>query len=563
MDKACKASGKVFTIDVGDMRMLEKLSPRLFGVDYPLPLPTLSPEERKRRRLASRNERRLYRRKCDLTGAAILSSYSPDKPFKVYERDAWWSDRWSPLAYGRPFDFNRTFFEQLMELQREVPRMSLVTTPDAEKYNCTYVNFAGGNRNCYLIFDSDMNEDSYYSNVLKHSRNCMDCSYAEQCDHCYQCIDCTGCYEMRFTQDCVNCANGMFLDNCIGCNDCFFCCNLKNKRYWIRNEQRSKEDYERIMASPELRTHSGLKRLRIEFDSFTRSFPKKYTHRIQAENCIGDYLNGAKNCWHCFNIGDGEDLRYCDALYGAKDCMDVSSFGEHIEHIYESGTIGINDCYLWFCFASVQNCANLLYCLECRQCQNCFGCISLKRNSYCVLNKQYTKAEYQALLPKLVRHLQNTGEWGEYFPLNMSAYGYNETIAQERFPLDREAALAMGALWSDYEPPAPQTKTLDPGMLPEKAEDITEELLGAAVRCEATGKPFRFVEPELRFYRSLSLPLPRRHPDARHLERISRRNPEQLWRRHCAKTGVEVLSSYNPGRPETILSEEAFREELL
>ena len=28
-----------------------------------------------------------------------------------------------------------------------------------------------------------------------------------------------------------------------------------------------------------------------------------------------------------------------------------------------------------------------------------------------------------------------TGEWGEFFPSSLSPFGYNETVAQEYFPL--------------------------------------------------------------------------------------------------------------------------------
>ena len=33
------------------------------------------------------------------------------------------------------------------------------------------------------------------------------------------------------------------------------------------------------------------------------------------------------------------------------------------------------------------------------------------------------------------------GEWGEFFPSTLSPFGYNETVAQEYFPLTREEVL--------------------------------------------------------------------------------------------------------------------------
>ena len=39
--------------------------------------------------------------------------------------------------------------------------------------------------------------------------------------------------------------------------------------------------------------------------------------------------------------------------------------------------------------------------------------------------------------------MKMTGEWGEFFPHEMSPFGYNETVAAEYFPLTRKEALSM------------------------------------------------------------------------------------------------------------------------
>ncbi len=49
--------------------------------------------------------------------------------------------------------------------------------------------------------------------------------------------------------------------------------------------------------------------------------------------------------------------------------------------------------------------AKCFYCKLLTGCQNCFGCISLRNASYCILNKQYTKEEYEALVPQIIEHM--------------------------------------------------------------------------------------------------------------------------------------------------------------
>lgn len=61
----------------------------------------------------------------------------------------------------------------------------------------------------------------------------------------------------------------------------------------------------------------------------------------------------------------------------------------------------------------------------------------MKDAKYCILNKQYSQAEYEELVPQIIKHMKERGEWGEYFPHKLSLFGYNETLAGEQSPLDQ------------------------------------------------------------------------------------------------------------------------------
>ena len=63
----------------------------------------------------------------------------------------------------------------------------------------------------------------------------------------------------------------------------------------------------------------------------------------------------------------------------------------------------------------------------------------MRNNSYCILNKQYTKEEYEALVSKIIEQMNTmpyvdkngvTYKYGEFFPIELSPFGYNETVAQ-------------------------------------------------------------------------------------------------------------------------------------
>lgn len=104
----------------------------------------------------------------------------------------------------------------------------------------------------------------------------------------------------------------------------------------------------------------------------------------------------------------------------------------------------------------------------------------------------------------------------------MSPFGYNHTVCSLINPLSRDEATRQGFNWSDYETPFPKVEKIIKGsMLPEDISQIPDDVLGWAIECEVTLKPFRIIRQELEFYRKHHLPLPRRHPDQRYLDRLT------------------------------------------
>jgi hypothetical protein len=42
------------------------------------------------------------------------------------------------------------------------------------------------------------------------------------------------------------------------------------------------------------------------------------------------------------------------------------------------------------------------------------------------------------MVAKIIAHMQETGERGEFFHLSLSPFGYNETVAMEYFPTEMQ-----------------------------------------------------------------------------------------------------------------------------
>src|SRR3989338_10776983 len=187
MQKTCHQCQTQFEVTQEDLAFYDKVSPVFNGVKYSIPAPTLCPDCRQMTRLAFRNDRVLYKRKCDATGKEVISMYSPDKDVKVFDFQEWISDRWDPMTFGKDYDFSRPFFDQWKDLIYEVPRQNISIDSSCE--NCNYSNQLFGSKNCYLAFSGSTSEDCFYDNRVNYSKNCVDCLFISKSELCYECIE--------------------------------------------------------------------------------------------------------------------------------------------------------------------------------------------------------------------------------------------------------------------------------------------------------------------------------------------------------------------------------------
>ncbi len=153
------------------------------------------------------------------------------------------------------------------------------------------------------------------------------------------------------------------------------------------------------------------------------------------------------------------------------------------------------------------------------------------------------------MLPRVMAHMQDmpyvgqngrTYKFGEFFPAELSPFAYNESLAQEYFPLGQAEALAKGYQWkektrSSYSP------TIQLAELPDDIREVTDQVTQEIIPCLHGGKcpeqcasAFKILPAELQFYRQMNLPLPRLCPNCRYQRRFNLRNPLKLWHRHCA-----------------------------
>ncbi len=570
--KTCQNCKREFVIEPEDFAFYEKIK---------VPPPTWCPQCRMQRRMAWRNERGLHQRSCDRCKKSVIGIYPSDSPFTVYCQSCWWSDEaWDPSSFGRAYDPSRSFLEQFRELQLKVPRQHTNNYSESTMVNSEYTNCSGEDKNCYLAIATAYSEDCLYTHWVTSSKACVDCVYADKSEYCYDCLDIDQCYRVLYAQSCVGCRDSSFLFDCRNTSDSIACVGLRNKRYYIFNQQYSKEEYERKKKEFALHTKEGVQKLAREFYSsdIYKHHPRKSYHGQSNKNSTGDYLSNSEDSQSCFYAKNLRGCRYGFWQYDANDCYDCLAWGEQ-EWGYENVTTGDKGRSLRFCNMCWGSVHDLEYCELCfSSTEDCFGSIGLRGKKFCILNKQYPEQEYRELIGTIKEDMRKRGEYGSPFPVSMSPFPYWDTVAQEHFPLKRDEVIQRGYYWREPEKRS-YLVTLKSEQIPASIHETEDDILKATIACKHNGAcdeqcvtAYKITPAELRIYRQLTIPIPDLCYQCRHASRVQKKNPLKLWHRRCmcelathqhkGSCPDEFETSYAPDRPEIVYCESCYNSEV-
>ncbi|MBI4086200.1 MAG: hypothetical protein HY433_03110 [Candidatus Liptonbacteria bacterium] len=561
--KICQNCRTDFKVESEDFSFYEKIK---------VPAPTFCPKCRLQRRLAFFNLVNLYKRPCGLCKKEVISMYAPEAPYKVYCPLCWWSDKWNPLEYGRDYDVARPFFEQLNQLWHEVPLLGLAIDFPAAK-NSPYNNYGGDIKNSYLTFHVGFNEDCAYGFEVLHSKSVVDCSVINSSELCYDSMNSfknNRCIGSRDVFESMNCA---FLLDSGNCQNCFASANLRGKKYYIFNKPHSKEDYFKEIKKWDLGSYKTYQEIKKQAEKHWKNFPPKPEHMEFSVRSTGSYVFRSKNCRECREVVGAEDSKhiFMCSYPPIKDCYDISSWGDDMELSYECLTSG--DTYgLKFSYGCAEGVLDSEYSFSLGGGSNLFGCISLRNAEYAILNKRYSKKDFEKLRAKIIGHMDEmpyadkkgrTYRYGEFFPVELSPFAYNETVAQKFFPMTRENVLESGYQWRSKE----RTKydiTKKADDLPDHIKDapagITKEIIG----CQKCGRGFKIIKMELDFLKRMNLPLPRECPFCRIDEKFDQWVKNlTLVKRTCDTCGIEFETPHTKEDSKRILCRKCWLQEVI
>ncbi len=586
--KQCQNCKQDFVLEQEDFSLFAKLK---------VPSPTFCPHCRWQRHLSFRNARNLYKRKDSQTEKEIISIYSPDKDIQVLEQHAWHGDSWDPMEFAQEYDWKRPFFEQIKELIHKVPFPSM---NNWDAVNSDFCNFTKGNKNCYLVFGGDFNEDTAYSGYNFYTKNSADLYWVNKGEFCYELIDSENNYQASYGRYIDSCLDVHFGYELRGCQNCIGCINLRKQKHYIFNKPYSAEEYAEKMKGIDLGSFKQIESLQAQFEELKQKSIFRPYRILNSIHSSGDNIYNAKNCHYSFDVFDGaENCRYLLlAAGGIKDSYATGHAGAKSELLYDSMSVypGNNVIASWI----VINGHDIKHSINCVDSSYLFGCVGLRSKQYCIFNKQYKREEYETFVPKIIEHMNampykdkngRTYGYAEFFPTELSPFGYNETVAYEYFPLSKEAALENGLQWFE-KGERQQMVTMRNDAIPDHIKEIKDSILNETIECahkseckDGCTSAFRLIASELSLYRQMNIPVPRFCSNCRNARRIHARNPFKLWKRKCQCAGVasqnklysntvkhfhdtnpcpnEFETSYAPERAEIVYCEQCYQTEVV
>ncbi len=132
------------------------------------------------------------------------------------------------------------------------------------------------------------------------------------------------------------------------------------------------------------------------FEQFNELFHKVPLANLGNTNIVNsDYGNNNYDCKNCYLVYasiSSENVSYAQGIVNVRDSLDlytVQKSEQSYEDVLCSGVYKTNFSY------DSDDCLDSSFLVSCINCQNCIGCVNLRHKSYCILNKQYTKEEYE------------------------------------------------------------------------------------------------------------------------------------------------------------------------
>ncbi|MFA6301325.1 MAG: hypothetical protein WC609_03170 [Candidatus Paceibacterota bacterium] len=546
-NRICEHCGEEFILDSGDLILYEKIGLKIPGQCFFCRL---------KQHLAFFTFGKFRKGVSDLSGEGLITVLPSSPRYPIYKSHEWYGDKWDPMDFGQEYDPTIPFFVQLQHLQEKVPRPHQM---GENNINCDWCDDAWESKNCYLTRSFLKCENLSYGYRAIDTKDSFDITYSFNLQNSYDCLACHDSFNINFSENCKDCIDSYFLFDCRNCQDCFMSYNLRNKKYCIRNKQYIKEEYENELKKLKLDSYKNIEFLKAELENLLKN---EVVHRenfnLKTTNSVGNYLT---NCDKCVNVFSWENSQNCRNLLrglNTKDCIDETvSWNTELSGNNSNATGGYQIKY-----SNWSNARYSEYLDLCAKCDYCFGCVGLRKKKYCILNKQYSKNEYEKLKDIIIKNMEKKKEYGEFFPYSMSTCDYNLSVGIIYFPnVSKEEIIKRGGSWSEED--LSSKDGISSLELPDSIIDTKPDVVLQALICPETHYKFNISKTEYQFHKRKNFALPRKHFDLRTLKRIIKTTVLKSYPYKCVYCKKDINAYYPPEWGyQNIACEECYKQNI-
>lgn len=482
------------------------------------------------------------------TGKQIIAPIHPATGFSVIPDNEWHEKDFSEVS--KEIDLNESVFSQINSLQKQIPLRAWRNVQEPEN---SIALASGGDRNSYFVLACE-SEDSLYSIFSSRLSQSSEVINSDNTTASFSVTNSKNVSNSNFVRDCADIVSSSFTFLSSDLEYCFGATGQRHKKYIFFNEQLTKEEYESRMAEIDLSCADTLKEYFMRFHKMLSEeivWPANLNARVQ--NCTGEYLYDCERLTNCYGCAKNcSNLFYTAHAIEAKDCAFTSGAIYSENTYYSNSIIKSSDIKMSF---GIHFSSALEYCIDCSNCENCFGCVGLNRKKFHIFNKEYTEEEYWKKVDELKCAMLDSGEYGEFFSLNMSPYFFGQSGSVLYYGSGLDLAKKLGA--PDYDPTdngaigdlmnESEMNTLSD--IPSCSDELGDDWAGAVIYDDVFKRRYAMIQPEIQFYRKKGIAPPRGHFINRIIKLHHQTNLGVFENRACEKCEKEVSVAKNVAYP--------------
>ncbi len=347
---------------------------------------------------------------------------------------------------GIKYNFELDFFQNYLTLFKSIDLPSVISYAGNE--NAWFADTVLNSKNIYLSSAVIQNcENVLYSfNVKENSNNVLNSvNIIDGCENIYLSSWVIKWFNIFYSRYIFNSNNIWFSRNLIGCSECIFCENLENKSYCINNQELQKEEY-------------------FTKKSQILSQKKEFLNRYKKSSIAWINVWSQNIKWHFIFFSENVENWYF--AYQIKNWRNVilwwwTKDNENVYDVFTWWSVWNVDLYwitwAWANSSNLYNSAhivgssNLYHCYFLENCSFCIWCIWLRNKSYCILNKEYSKQDWENLADKIFTQMESDWILWDFFPWNLNPFYFNDTMANVVWNFTKEEVVANWYLWRDSE----------------------------------------------------------------------------------------------------------------